>query len=443
MRLSRRFCFWALLSLVWATPILGQPLLERTFRVTEESELVLTLSASSPGASWVSQGREAAAVRLFVDGRYQQDLLLYGGEASFDYVVSLGRSLPGEHTLRVEHHLPLSAPGVERPKVTAARVDPIARGQAEFLALAYAPILYARPDTIGRFSDLPLLLYCETEAGEKGGKVYRYTVIFSNEDGGTQTSGLMARWGRTTDIEWVSEVHLDAQGQLVRQLFQGVNHETRPFSGESEAAHPLLQVASVNNNFADQRKSETRFALRPIPVDLSRASRETVMDAHPWTYRVMAEEMIREAKITAERTLGQSIRDLRDYVYLDAQSTQQNGGAVSFAVKLTGDPRWYVSDLGIPSYKIERSGHYRTTILLPSGTRPEQVERLAVRCDLPTNPRGAADVARAATARCEVGAIQRLFFLDSTFQPGMGLPVRFSPLQLAFGEVVEIPVGSR
>ena len=443
MRLSRRFCFWALLSLVWATPVLGQPLLERTFRVTEESELVLTLSASSPRASWVSQGREAAAVRLFVDGRYQQDLLLYGGEASFDYVVSLGRALPGEHTLRVEHHLPLSAPGVERPKVTATRVDPIARGQAEFLALAYAPILYARPDTIGRFSDLPLLMYCETEAGEKGGKVYRYTVIFSNEDGGTQTSGLMARWGRTTDIEWVSEVHLDAQGQLVRQLFQGVNHETRPFSGESEAAHPLLQVASVNNNFADQRKSETRFALRPIPVDLSRASRETVMDAHPWIYRVMAEEMIREAKITAERTLGQSIRDLRDYVYLDAQSTQQNGGAISFAVKLTGDPRWYVSDLGIPSYKIERSGHYRTTILLPSGTRPEQVERLAVRCDLPTNPRGAADVARAATARCEVGAIQRLFFLDSTFQPGVGLPVRFSPLQLAFGEVVEIPVGSR
>ena len=47
------------------------------------------------------------------------------------------------------------------------------------------------------------------------------------------------------------------------------------------------------------------------------------------------------------------------------------------------------------------------------------------------------------TARCEVGAIQRLFFLDSTFQPGMGVPVRFSPIQLAFGEVVEIPVGSR
>jgi hypothetical protein len=443
MRPDRRLCFLALLCLGWVIPALGQPLLEQTFRTTEESEVVLTLTASSPRASWVTRGREAAAVRLFVDGQYQQDLLLYGGEAPFDYVISLGRSLPGEHTLRVEHHLPLSASGTERPKVAAARLDPVPRHQAEFLALAYAPVLYARPDTIGRFSDVPLLMYYETEAGENGGKLYRYTVIFSNEDGGTQTSGLMARWGRTTDIEWVSEVHLDAQGRLLRQLFQGVNHETKPFSGDSEASHPLLQIASVNNNFADQRKSETRFALRPIPVDLSRSSRETVMDAHPWIYRVMAEEMIREAKITVVRTLGQSIRDLRDYLYLDAQSSQLNGGAISFAVKLTGDPRWYVSDLGIPSYKIERSGYYRTTILLPSGTRPEQVERLAVRCDLPTNPRSGSDVARASTARCEVGAINRLFFLNSTFQPGAGVPVRFSPLQLAFGEVIEIPIGSR
>jgi hypothetical protein len=50
-----------------------------------------------------------------------------------------------------------------------------------------------------------------------------------------------------------------------------------------------------------------RFAPRPLPFDLSHASREEVMDRHPWTYRVMAEEMLREEKITqsaADRTLN-------------------------------------------------------------------------------------------------------------------------------------------
>jgi hypothetical protein len=444
---NRRGYLFFLLLFLWigstTAPILAQPLWEKSFEIQAEAEVLLTVTAASPRASWVVEGREAAAIRLYVDGRYHQDLLLHGGEADFAYQLLLGRQQPGQHTLRLEHHLPLSARGTERPTVRDVQFELRTRNDPDFLPLAYAPILYARPDTIGRFSDLPLLIYYETEAGEQGGTIYRYTAIFSNEDGGTQTSGLMARWGRTTDIEWVNEVHLDRQGRLIRHLYQGVNHETKPVIGEREGDHPLFLVASVNNNFDDQRKSDVRFALRPIPVDLTRSSRETVMDAHPWIYRIMAEEMIREAKITPERTLGQSIRDLRDYLYLDGQSAQQNGSAISFAVKLTGDPRWFVSDLGIPSYKIERSGHFRTTMLLPPGTRPEQVERLAIRCDLPTNPRGASDIVRATTARCEVGAIQRLFFLDASFQPGAEVAVRFSPLQLAFGEVIEIPVGVR
>ena len=38
-----------------------------------------------------------------------------------------------------------------------------------------------------------------------GTGVLRYSVIFSNEDGGTATPALLARWGRTTDIEMAYE----------------------------------------------------------------------------------------------------------------------------------------------------------------------------------------------------------------------------------------------
>lgn len=420
----------------------GEVLAERSFSATKVSEALLDLTASSPGASWIEPGREAAALRLFVDGVYQQDLLLYGGAKPFTYRLSLGEVAAGEHTLRIELNQSQTARGLSGATVTTVAIRLIDQAQADFSPLSHAPVLYARPDTIGKFSDVPLLMYYETERqGEL--TIYRYTVIFSNEDGGTQTSGLMARWGRTTDIEWVSEVHLDSQGKVVREIYQGVNHETKDFRGRKQGAHPELLIASVNNNFADQRTSDLRFSLYPIPVDLTKASREVVMDKQTWIYRVMAEEMIREKKITTERTLGESITDLRHYLYLDVQSTQRNGSVISFAVKLKGDPKWYTSNLGINSYKVERSGYFRTTIPLPAGTKAESIERLAARCDVGTNPRTRDEVTKATTAACDLQGVNKVFFLDRNFQPSTTVPVRFSPRSLAFGEVEEIGIGRR
>ena len=37
----------------------------------------------------------------------------------------------------------------------------------------------------------------------------RYSVVFSNEDGGTPADRLLATWGRLTDIEYVYGVELD------------------------------------------------------------------------------------------------------------------------------------------------------------------------------------------------------------------------------------------
>jgi hypothetical protein len=308
--------------------------------------------------------------------------------------------------------------------------------------LAHAPILFARPDTIGKFSDVPLLMYCET-LKETGKTILRYTVIFSNEDGGTQTAALMARWGRTTDIEWVVDVELDAAGRVVNSTYQGANHVTKTFQGKREAGHPLFLTATINNNFSDQGESAMRFALRPISVDLSKHSREWVMDEHPWTYTVMAEEMLREGKITEDRTLGARIGDLRNYLYVDVASTQQNGALFSVAVKLKNDPRWYTSDFGINSYKIERSGYFRTTIRLPKGTKLAQIERLGTRCDLTGNPRSQEEIAKATAAQCELNSVNKVFLMNENFRPGATLPIRSDAIKISFGESVEFSLGAR
>jgi hypothetical protein len=437
-RQQYRFILSVVVLWLAASTASAQTLLEKRFTAATEAEAVLALSAAAPGTSWLTKEREAATVTIFVDGRYYQDVILFGGAQGFTYQLLLGRVIAGPHALRVDLNRQQSAAQSASVKITAAQIELFDRNAPEFQMLAHAPVIYARPNTMGRFSDVPLLVYCETL---KHGTLtaLRYTVIFSNEDGGTQTSALMARWGRTTDIEWIIDTQLDQFGRPVKSTYQGVNHETKDFQGRREADHPLMFTASDNNNFADAGQTGMRFALRPIAVDLSHRSRESVMDEHPWTHRVMAEEMLREGKITETRTLGPQIADLRSYLYIDANAAQHNGALLSFAVKLKGDPRWHTSDQGISYYKIDRSGHFRTTIRLPLGTKLNQIERINARCDLPGNPRQPEEISKAVAAQCELEAINKIFLLDDNFQPGPTLKLGFNLIKLSFGEMMELP----
>jgi hypothetical protein len=413
----------------------AQTLLEKKFSATAESEALLDLTASAPGTSWRERGAEAAVVTIYVDGQYHQDVILFAGAQEFTYQLMLGRVGPGEHNLRVEFNRKESAANATSVKIGDAKVATIDRNHPEFQAIAHAPILYARPDTIGKFSDTPLLAYYESERAGDSGRL-TYTVIFSNEDGGTQTTALMARWGRTTDIEWACETRIAAEG-AAKTIFQGASHKDTQFAGKLEADHPLMFDVTVNNNFSDHGQSEMRFAPRPLPFDARTASREEMMDRHPWTYRVMADEMIREEKITDERKPGRSINDLRNYVYFDI-SSNQTGAALSVAVKLKGDPAWRASDWGIANYRIDRSGNFRTTALLPKRARLEEVERIVARCDVKGDPRTQAELSQVPSASCDLRSVNKIFVLNDDYQPGAPLKLNFQPLKLGAGEMVEI-----
>jgi hypothetical protein len=283
---------------------------------------------------------------------------------------------------------------------------------------------------------VPLLAWYEI-LREASQTIIRYSVIFTNEDGGTQTNALMARWGRTTDIELIYEARLDAQGKLVTAIFQGKDHKNLPFRGRKEADHPLFLVATDNNMFSDKGQSEMRSALRPIPFDLSKASREEVMNQYPWTYQLMAQELKREDKINEAYRVGPKIADLRRYLYIQAGGVLQ-GTALSFAAKLKGDRKWYTSDIGIAYYKIDRDGYFQTTIRLPGGATLNQVERISVRCDIAGDPRSKEAASKLANAGCELTAVNRIFMLDENYRPGPQLPLQIKPLKLQFGDMIEL-----
>ena len=375
-------------------------------------EVGLEIEASASDTGWVRKGSEAAAILVLVDGNHNQDLFLWAGEELFGYRIMLGRFQKGKHTVSVSLNTARSAAGAHRAEVKSLRPllfapTAAADNSEEQLALAHAPVLYARANSIDRFTDIPLLMYYEVFR-ETSDLIVRYTAIFTNEDGGTQTAALMSRWGRATDIEWVYQIRVQG-GKVIEETFQGVEHETKFFTGpRGSGSHPLLAVASDNNNFSDLACSAVRFAPLPFRARLESATRESVMDLYPQTYRVMTEELIRERRISPTPADLNTIADPREYLYIEATSNQE-GAALAFDVKVSGAAKPFASDMGEPRLRIDRSGYFRTAVRLPKDVSPAAVESITARCHAIQKP--------ASQRRCHELKVVRVLVLDKNFVP--------------------------
>jgi hypothetical protein len=205
-----------------------------------------------------------------------------------------------------------------------------------------------------------------------------------------------------------------------------VQHETKNFNGQRTGGeHPLLAVASDNNNFSDLACSAVRFAPYPAAAQLAAATRESMMDADPVTYRAMTEELLREGRISDTPSDINTVADPREYLYVEAAS-EQKGAAIAFDVKLKGRADVFKSDMGEPRLRIERSGNYRTAVRLPKGLTPDTVESITARCH--SHP------ATASGGTCERIKLLRVLILRPDFVPQV-LPLQTQPeATLAAGE---------
>jgi hypothetical protein len=396
--------------------------------LSRDTEVGLEIEARSPGASWARTGAEASAITIEVDGEYSQDLLLWAGDCPFIYRVMLGRLAAGKHQISLRDNPLRSARGAQGASILTLRVLPLEKNSHhtcdDLLALANSPVLYQRPNTIDRFSDLPLLMYYEIKHLSPEEILVRYTTIFSNEDGGTQTAALMARWGRAADIEWVYEFRARS-GQIIEENFQSVSHETKPFKGKHiNGNHPVLSVVSDNNNFSDEARSSVRFALLPVAADLNHATRESVLDANPTIYRVIAEELAREGKLNSDSTDPNSISDPRNYVYVDLHAIQ-NDTAIS--VEISASSASPKSDLGDPKLRIDRSGYFRTAVRLASPYGAASISAITVTC-------------HSNGPSCKTVEVQSVAVLDRAYKPRLLQIERISPRTLWANEKLTIAV---
>ncbi|NHC46873.1 hypothetical protein [Motilibacter aurantiacus] len=396
--------------------------------VRRPGEAILTATVSAGNADWSVEGRESAVVAAYVDGRHVTDIVVPSNIPTLR-TFALGRLDKGDHELRLvfDERSPAGVPSVQMSRL---RVDVSRENAPEHDVLKHAPILIGRAlPALGSTwqnatTDTPLIAWHESRpATTAGHTVVEYSVVWSNEDGGTNSPALMARWGRTTDIEWFYRVELDEDGDRVpgTGVYQSAGHGTVEFTGQFEGDHPLIQVCTSNNNMcheittpADERM---RFQLDTRQTRPADRSREHLMDTNPWTYQVMAKEMVREGQIEAPSDPATpAVGDQRSYLWVE--TTQVTGAAqgagslpgLAIGVKLRGDATVYRSDHSVLGWTIARDVPAATTVELPVGTTADDVEALlAIRTRSGSGDNG---------ATLTVKRIGRAFFLTSDYLPG-------------------------
>jgi len=333
---------------------------EHSLEVAEEGEAVVEVRARVTAPSW-RDATELPRLRLFLDDEYRQDVLLVPAGNLFEYQTVLGRVEEGAHSLRLEQH------GCSAVDVESVSLKTYSRSDEALAVVAHSPFLYLRPDSVTNCTDIPLLMWHEST--RSGGKTrIRYTVLFSNEDGGTPGPALMARWGRTTDIEWVYIVDIDADGNAVSERYQGPGHSAPRFQGEKIGSHPLFAMSTTNNMVSPATDGDVRVGLCPLATLPPGKPREAMMDLNPWTFRVMADELYREGKIEAvasASTMG--VSDPRNYLYCDVDCRKLGRGEAAVEVVLD-DGSTFRSDHGMSLGLTSRHGARRTTVELPPGT---------------------------------------------------------------------------
>ena len=350
------------------------------FNLDEESEVILHLEMSS-NTNWAIAETESAVLTVFVDSNYDernQDIVLFNGDQLFVYKVSLGRFSAGEHSLEFYFDEGKSSLNATNIHIERWDIIPITPDNEYYDVYRLSPILYGRDDNY--YTDTPLLLWHEVQY-EGQDKWIQYSIIWSNEDGGTNSINLMSRWGRTTDIEWIYWVKIDSGGNILENYFQGPGHSTSPFLGIRVNDHPILKTVTLNNMVSDVGISDYKFFLSPERSKGEDYSRETLMDNDPWTYKIMVEEMINEGKYESPADpFTVEVSDARNYLYLEFNSLMEGSDLrLTFGVKLKDNSIWYYSVHNDPAVQaVNGEGWRRTTIELPEGTPINDLDSLKI-----------------------------------------------------------------
>ncbi|MGI8715185.1 MAG: hypothetical protein ACR2NR_18785 [Solirubrobacteraceae bacterium] len=360
-------------------------------------EGLLTLTMSAPQTSWSDPLNTSVVVQARVDHGPWQQIVLFSGAKPFSYEGFTGPLRSGPHVVqvrvrrdlsRVKGHPPLVLLVHRSLRVVSPRVG------AGF-ELAHAPVLYER--RVSNTEDTPLITYASDVAQSGGARRLTYVVTWSHEDAGTGFVPWLewGTWGRMTDIETAISFSVDRRGRVSRSTYltcvtcgrhfpenrTALDETEAPFRGRWFGGHPILRVATGNNDFSDYvpahptaMRFQQALAAPPLPGD----TREGAMDRNPWTYAVMGQELARNRADYSTSAASAGPGDPRQYLIVQLDTTAKAVAAVGVDIRLAGSSHVYSNDLGT-SYPLYDGGLGRTVVKVPLGQVSRPITLVSLR----------------------------------------------------------------
>jgi hypothetical protein len=273
------------------------------------------------------------------------------------------------------------APGL-KPQVVvlASALEVVSPANSQYLAYAYAPVMYGR--STSALHDVPLLTYANVSPVSGGAHTVSYVIVWSHEDAGTGFLPFLewGSWGRMTDIETVVSFTIAGDGAVsgAKYLWGGepstgfpdsqtaLKEVDETFAGTWWGHHPVLRDATGNNDFSDRGTTRFKFQLAPVGAPPAGQTREAVMDANPFTYQVMAQEVGRWYSDLSTDPSSPEPGQAEQYAIVDMTTSGKGVSSIAVDLRLSGYSQWFRSDFGW-GYPLVATGHVRTVVKLPLG----------------------------------------------------------------------------
>lgn len=360
--------------------------------VTGEGLLQLTMRA--PGTSWASATDKAVVVQARVGSGPWQQIVLFAGARPFTYAGFAGALTTGRHRLTVRVNASLSTTGRHIPvvRLLQARLRVVAPSNPSYLLERYAPVVFGRSDSAS--SDTQLLTYGTVTPLGAGSFHLAYETVWTHEDAGTSFVPLLewGEWGRMTDITATASLDVSASGAISDPMYNwcgcgpgfpqnrvSLQEVMKPFTGRYyDKTHMIVRNASGNDYQSEVGTTRFRFQQAAVTGPASGESRDEAMDASPWTYRFMEQEIRYWYLDRSTNPLSPQPGVTAQYAIVDLDTSSAGVSAIGVGLRLGNSTRWYRNDFGsgIPLFT---GGHHRTVVKLPVGWQRSPITGVELR----------------------------------------------------------------